>query len=274
MTISSTTRTAGPFIGNGSASVFPFTFKVFQAADVSVTNILVATGLQTGLNLNTDYTVALNPNQDTNPGGSITLTAGALASGYNLAITSNVANLQPTELTNQGGFYPEVLTASLDRATIQIQQLQTETDLSLAYPITDPTVSSTLPAIAQRAGMLLGFDANGVPLAIAPTVGVIGSGVAIIPFSSTPVLNAGQGSLLKITLTGNVTSSTLSVGSAANAFFAVKIVQDAVGGHTFAWPANFHNAGAVDTVANSTSTQLFAIDTDGSATALGPIMYS
>jgi hypothetical protein len=35
MTISSTTRIEGPFIGNGSASVFSFAFKVFQAADLS-----------------------------------------------------------------------------------------------------------------------------------------------------------------------------------------------------------------------------------------------
>lgn len=34
MTINSTIRLAGPFIGNGVTQSFPFTFKVFAAADL------------------------------------------------------------------------------------------------------------------------------------------------------------------------------------------------------------------------------------------------
>ena len=105
MTISSNNRKAGPFIGNGSAATFPFTFKVFQASDLFVVRLTVSTGAQSTLVLGTDYTVTLNLEQDSNPGGSITLVAGALASGYNLIITSDIGNLQPTDLTNQGGFY-------------------------------------------------------------------------------------------------------------------------------------------------------------------------
>ena len=36
MTISSTVRVAGPFVGNGTASVFPYAFKVFAATDLDV----------------------------------------------------------------------------------------------------------------------------------------------------------------------------------------------------------------------------------------------
>ena len=273
MTISSTTRIAGPFTGNGVAYLFPFAFKVFTAADLFVATALIATGVQSTLALGTNYTVALNANQDSNPGGTVILTAGPLAVGYRLTISSDIANLQPTEYINQGGFYPEVLTTSLDRATIQIQQLQESADLSLQFPITDPLTNNVLPAAEERAGMLLGFDLAGAPQAFTPTFGVTSSGTSTIPFSPTPVLNASLGSQLKILLSGNVTSSTFTAGG-AGVFFAVKILQDGTGGHTFAWPVNFHNAGAVNAAPNSTSTQLFAIDTDGSATALAPIMYS
>ena len=34
MTISSTTRVAGPFIGAGTTQTFPFAFKVFEATDL------------------------------------------------------------------------------------------------------------------------------------------------------------------------------------------------------------------------------------------------
>lgn len=165
MTINSNIRKAGPFIGNGTASTFPFTFKVFQASDLQIVRLTVSTGAQTTLVLNSDYTVTLNQEQNSNPGGSITLIAGALASGYNLIITSDIGNLQPTDLTNQGGFYPDVINDALDRATIQIQQLQEKTDRTIKYPVTDPVTGTEIPAVAQRAGNVMAFDVDGSPIA-------------------------------------------------------------------------------------------------------------
>ncbi len=180
MTISSTTRTAGPFTGNGATSVFPFAFKVFQASDLYVASVLIATGVQSILALGPDYTVALNANQDSFPGGTVTLTAGALAVGYRLIVSSAIQNLQPTEYLNQGGFYPEVLTASLDRLTILVQQLQEYLGLALRFPITDPVENNVLPSAEARAGMALTFDANGSPslVAMASGTGVLASQVA------------------------------------------------------------------------------------------------
>lgn len=124
MTISSTTRVAGPFVGSGSTATFPFTFKVFVQADLYVTELDVATGAISTLALTTDYTVALNEDQDSDPGGSITLTGGNLATGFTLTITSDVAQLQGVELSNGGAFYPDVINDALDRLTILVQQLQ------------------------------------------------------------------------------------------------------------------------------------------------------
>lgn len=167
MTISSPNRIAGPYTGNGSTTTFAFSFKVFAAADLQVVQLIVASGLETTLTLNTDYTVTLNQNQNSNPGGSVTLVAGALPSGYTLTITSTISNLQPTDLTNQGGFYPEVITDSLDRATIQIQQISDIGDRAIKVPLSDGAVSGlTLPTAVQRANAFLAFDANGDPVAV------------------------------------------------------------------------------------------------------------
>lgn len=157
MTISSTTRKAGPFIGNGSASSFPFTFKVFQASDLLVVQLDTTFDVESTLVLNTNYTVSLNANQNTNPGGTVTLSAGALAAGYTLTITSDIDNLQPTDLTNQGGFYPTVINDALDRATIQIQQLQVESDRSIKVPVSS-TVGTNLPT--PQANDLLGWNGD------------------------------------------------------------------------------------------------------------------
>ena len=169
MTISSTTRIAGPFVGNGTASVFPFTFKVFAAADLDVVRLTNSTGVETTLVLNSDYSVTLNGDQNSNPGGSITLLVGTLATGYTLVITSDIANLQQTDLTNQGGFYPEVITDALDRATIQIQQMSEDVGRSLKAPLSDGTPNMEMPNSTNRASKFLAFDGNGLPIAASGT---------------------------------------------------------------------------------------------------------
>ena len=194
MTINSTTRTAGPFIGNGTASVFPFTFKVFQASDLDVIKLTISTGVESTLVLTTDYTVSLNGDQDSNPGGNVTLTAGALAAGYTLTITSDIANLQPTDLTNQGGFYPEVITDSLDRATIQIQQMADDLTRSIKTPISDGlALNMELPTAAQRANSFFAFDASGEPTMV--TAGSSGA-----PATITRQTFSGTGSQTAFTL--------------------------------------------------------------------------
>jgi hypothetical protein len=193
MTISSTTRIAGPYIGNGTASVFAYTFKIFSAADIDVVRLNVSTGLETTLVLTTDYTVTLNVDQNSNPGGSVTLVAGALASGFTLTITSDIANLQPTDLTNQGGFYPEVITDSFDRATIQIQQMADEVARSIKAPISDASPDMELPSASVRANTFLAFDASGNPTV--QTAGSTGT-----PTSITRQVFSGTGSQTIFTL--------------------------------------------------------------------------
>jgi hypothetical protein len=192
MTISSTTRISPVYIGAGTNATFSFPFKVFSASDIEVVQVVVSTGALTTLTLTTEYTVALNGNQNTNPGGSITLVAGNLATGTNLVITSNVLNLQPTDLTNQGGFYPEVINDSLDRATIQIQQLNDTAQNAVHAPVTDGALAMTLPSAGIRANKFLAFGATGLPVASDGT--------------TTPAITSGG----DITLTANDAGSNVN----------------------------------------------------------------
>ena len=157
MTISSTTRTAGPFTGTGTVSSFAFAFKVFSAGDIAVYRTQVSTGVVTTLVLNSDYTVALDPVA----GGTVTLTGGNLASGTTLLIASSVANTQPVDITNQSGFYPAVINDALDRTTVQVQQLQQQSNRCMRYPDTEISISAVLPKAADRANQYLAFNSNG-----------------------------------------------------------------------------------------------------------------
>lgn len=156
MTISSTTRTAGPFTGNGTASAFAFAFKVFSAGDLAVYRTATATGVVTTLALTTDYTVTL-----TDTGGTVTLTGGNLATGQQLLIVSAVPQTQSVDLTNQGGFYPEVINDALDRATVQVQQVQVQANRSIRFPPTETGISAELPKASDRANQYLAFGADG-----------------------------------------------------------------------------------------------------------------
>jgi hypothetical protein len=159
MAVSSDIRKAGPYTGNGSTVTFPFAFKLFSADQLVV--IRTVTGVETTLTLTADYTVALNADQDANPGGVMTMLV-APPVGHIITLTSDLANLQPTVLTNLGGFYPEVINDSLDRATIQIQQVDERLDRTLILPISTSGVSTQLPAPVP--GKILGWNASGSAL--------------------------------------------------------------------------------------------------------------
>lgn len=73
-------------------------------------------------------------------------------------------------------------------------------------------------------------------------------------FSATPEFDAANCALFEMTLTGNVTSSTI-INGRENQRITLKLKQDAVGGWTFAWPSNvtLQSNTVVDPTANATS---------------------
>lgn len=172
MTISSEVRKAGPFLGNGITTDFPFTFKVFSVDQVFVT-LMDAAGVEHAGISGADYTVALNADQNTMPGGTVA-TATPPAPGTRLTITSRVPNLQHLDLTNQGGFYPTTINQALDRATIQIQQLAERASRAVSFPVSDSDPAPQLPSAMQRKGAVLAFDEAGMPIA-GPAINAIGA---------------------------------------------------------------------------------------------------
>ena len=246
MTISSTNRKAGPYIGNGTTTVFPFYFKVFTAADVEVVRLTVATNVETILTLTTNYTVTLNTDQNANPGGSITLVAGALASGYNLVITSAIGNLQPTDLTNQGGFYPDVINDALDRATIQIQQLQEGLDRAALLPITSDTDAAALVADIERLASSadnLDIDANNIA-----SINTVAGSITNVNTVATNITNVNS----VASISSNVTS-VASNSSNINAVAGNSTNINAVAGNSTNINAVNSNSTNIDTVAGAST---------------------
>ena len=139
MTVADTSRRAGPYEGNGSTKEFAFTLKIFKASDLFVAKS--SDDGEVAMVLNTDYTVRLNANQDTTPGGTIVLQE-PLADGIYLSAISQVDYSQLAVFTNKGGFYPETLNECYDKITILCQQLKELMGRAITTDITD-TMSAT-----------------------------------------------------------------------------------------------------------------------------------
>ena len=196
MSISSdSTRKAGPFTGTGLIVSYPFSYKVFQAADVLVVRTDLS-GTETTLALGTDYTVTLNSNQDASPGGTVNPVAAA-PTGYLTTLSSQVAALQPVVLTNSGGFYPTVLNDAMDRLTIIVQQLKEQ----MSRAVTTSISSSISPATLT--GYIVALYNN-----LANIISVAGN--------STNINSAVSNATNINTVAGNNTNVTNVGGSIAN----------------------------------------------------------
>lgn len=151
--------------GNGATTAFSYNFLIPTADDVVVT-FTDASGNSTELAAS-QYAISGLGNP---AGGSVTypLSGSPMATGQSLSVQRLLPLKQLTKLTNQGGYYPDVVEDAMDALEMQIQQLSDSFGRSLVMPPTDPLgVSGQLPSVTQRANMLLSFDSSGQPVAIA-----------------------------------------------------------------------------------------------------------
>lgn len=80
-----------------------------------------------------------------------------------------------------------------------------------------------------------------------------------VTFSTTPTFDASTAVLFKLTLTGNVTSSTLA-NAVAGQPIAFELCQDSIGGHSFVPPANVVGFVTIPSSANSCILETFIYD--------------
>ncbi|WP_227659825.1 hypothetical protein [Hafnia alvei] len=117
------------YIGNGVTTVFPYQFRIFKAADLTVV-IVDLNENQRELILGTDYTVT---GAGSYQGGNVVL-ASSLSSGWKISIARELPVTQETDLRNQGKFFAEVHENAFDKLTMLIQQTFSRFSLALRKP--------------------------------------------------------------------------------------------------------------------------------------------
>lgn len=155
------------FVGDGETVSWPFDFKVNGPEDLHVLTISVD-GTESSLMLSTDYTVTLNVNQNTNPGGVVTTTS-PIPPGVPGVIMRRLSFTRIDEFTTS--VPPHIIEEELDRLTMYALELRERLDRSLhVSAATQEFADVNLRNVPARRNKLIGFDdsprANAVLLAL------------------------------------------------------------------------------------------------------------
>jgi len=114
---------------------------------------------------------------------------------------------------------------------------------------TTPNLGLKKPKIGStNGGIYVNQDFDTLDAAI----GVFHGGFVSVPFSATPVFDLTKGNTFAITLSGNVTSSTMNQpGIKSGQILYLIACQNATGGFTFAFPSNFQSPSPVTVSPNA-----------------------
>jgi hypothetical protein len=269
MTIASTSS-RNTYVGNGTAATYSYTFRIFDDSDLLVV-VRNTSGVETTLDLNDDYSVSGVGNIG---GGSITLTAGNLTSGYTLAIRRVRPLTQETDLRNEGAFYPEVHEDAFDHQVMLSQQLSDEILRSIKLPETllaadfDTTLPTTLTAGHSLVinddgdGFALGPDSDEIEDAEANATAAAAS-AASAAGSATAAANsaddaADSADSLSALLFNALDYGCVNDGTTDNyaAFQALSTAVNAAGKGTVIFPAGVYKVDQYRTVGNGKDSPL------------------
>lgn len=214
MAISTEVTRSGPYSCNGATTAFAYGFKIFAESDLEV--ILTDTdGTDSVLTLTTDYTVS---GVGEASGGEIT-TVSTYATGHTINILRATPYKQTTDLENGGPFYAQTIENALDRAVMQIQQLEERLSRTFQAPKTESSsISLDLPSASARANKAIVFDASG------------NAGVSADDYEDQVASASGSATAAASSATAAASSASAAATSATAAGDAATLAQNYVAG--------------------------------------------
>ena len=156
MTISTTTI-KNSYSGDGSTTVFNYTFKITDQDHIEVLTRTSA-GTESEKTITTDYTVSGVGNAN---GGSVTFTS-APASGLTVILRRDTPQTQGMDLIENDPLPANTLETAHDKIMSVAQELQEEVDRSIKLSRTNTMTSTEFTVGAtDRANKILAFDSSG-----------------------------------------------------------------------------------------------------------------
>lgn len=213
--------------GNGSATSFPYDFRIEDEADLKVYLRNTSTEAETLQTLNTNYTVTGVQND---AGGNVVFT-GAPSATEQVVILADTPRKQSTDLPSSGAMLAENIEAALDTLTRHVQEL--EERLSRAPLLKPSTTLSDVPLPLEADGYLK-WNAGATALETDTTLGTSGGATSLSALTDTSITGAAQYQVLQHngSAWGNVTNldnlARLGIGSSSDATNKLTVASAAV----------------------------------------------
>lgn len=149
------------YSGDGTATVFPFPFKIFAAADLRVV-LIDADDVPDVQVITTEYTIPV-ADLGSSEGNVTMLTAPP--TGSRLLVRRKRPLEQGTRIRDNGVYNAGLHENAIDVLLMQTQGLQYSVSRSVQFPETEETAPdvAVLPSAAERANKYIKFDADGNP---------------------------------------------------------------------------------------------------------------
>lgn len=222
MTVSSSTNKVS-FNGDGSTTVFAYSFKIFDEDDLTVI-LRSSTGTETTQTISTQYSVSGVGDAG---GGNVTMVT-APASGETLTILREQPLTQGLDLVPNDPFPANSIEDSLDKLTFIDQRLNEKIDRALVFSAADIVGSATLPVKESRVGRVLAFNETtgnpqaGPQIADISTLNAITADIATLAdiedgTDATDAIQTVAGIAGNVTTTASISSDVTTVaGISAN----------------------------------------------------------
>jgi len=158
MTISTTTI-KNSYSGDGSQTVFAYSFKILDQADIQVI-IRASNGTETVKTITTHYTVS---GVGAASGGNVTFTVGNVPTNTEtVVIRRTTTKTQTVDLVENDPFTAETVEGAFDRSVMIGQEIDEEVGRSIKLSRTNTMTSTEFTVdAATRANKILAFDSSG-----------------------------------------------------------------------------------------------------------------
>ena len=211
MTVSSATSKV-QYNGNGSTTVFAYTFKVFNQNDLTVI-VRSAAGTETVKTITTHYTVSGVGNSG---GGNVTMLTAPTAT-ETITILREQDLVQELDLVENDPFPAQSLEDALDKLTFVVQQQGEELDRSIKASRTN-TITSTefTVSAANRANKVFAFDSAG-ELAVTQELGTYrGNWATATAFAQRDIVKDTSNNNIYIVVTAHTSTGSQPISSNAD----------------------------------------------------------
>jgi hypothetical protein len=211
MTVSSSTNRVS-YAGNGSTTVFPYTYKIFDEDDLTVI-LRAANGVETTKTIVSDYTVSGVGNAG---GGNVTMLT-APASGETLVVLREQDLIQELDIVPNDPFPADSLEGALDKLTFMVQQHEETLGRTIKASRTNTITGSEFTILAaDRANKVFAFDSSG-DVSIAQELGTYrGNWAASTAFAERDIVKDTSNNNIYICLTAHTSSGAQPISSNAD----------------------------------------------------------